>query len=137
VKSREKALGDPDDHSSKTGSCFRVLFTGGTKAAAALLMVGAAYVLLAGLGSEPGATPTEKPSIALLPFADVSRNAEQPYFADGLSEDLLNALGKSPGLRVIGRTSSFSFNGKNEDVRQIAAALGVQHVPFATDANRK
>ena len=96
-------------------------------AAAVALMFGAAYLLLARLASENTAS-TEVPSIAVLPFADVSPIPEQGYFADGLSEELLNALGKVPGLRVIGRTSSFSFKGRNEDVRQIAAALGVRHV---------
>jgi TolB-like protein/DNA-binding winged helix-turn-helix (wHTH) protein len=120
----------PDQADARAGNP-RVWRRPGTMAAAAaaavVLMLGAAYLLLAGRGSEQAA-PTETPSIAVLPFADVSPNADQAYFADGLSEELLNALGQLPGLRVIGRTSSFSFKGKNQDVRQIAAALGVHHV---------
>ncbi len=95
-------------------------------AGTAVLMV-TAYVLLAGRDSGQ-AVPAETPSVAVLPFADVSPNQDQGYFADGLSEELLNALGKLQGLRVSGRTSSFSFKGRNEDVREIAAALDVRHV---------
>jgi TolB-like protein/DNA-binding winged helix-turn-helix (wHTH) protein/Tfp pilus assembly protein PilF len=96
-------------------------------AAAVVLTVAVAYALLAWRGPQPAA-PSETPSIAVLPFVDVSRTFDQEYFADGLSEELLNALGKLPGLRVVGRTSSFAFKGKFEDVRVIAAALGVRHV---------
>ena len=72
--------------------------------------------------------PARAPSIAVLPFADVSPAHDQTYFAEGLSEELLNALGRLNGVRVVGRTSSFSFKGKNDDVRHVAATLGVQHV---------
>ena len=64
----------------------------------------------------------------MLPFADVSPDADQAYFVDGLSEELLNALGKLEGLRVIGRTSSFSFRGRDDDAQSVGAALGVRHV---------
>ena len=57
------------------------------------------------------------PSIAVLPFVDMSPGKDQEYFADGLSEELLNVLAKIPELRVAGRTSSFQFKGKNEDLR--------------------
>jgi TolB-like protein/DNA-binding winged helix-turn-helix (wHTH) protein/Tfp pilus assembly protein PilF len=106
---------------------WRARRTVAAAAAAVVLMFGAAYLLLVGGGSERTAAP-DTPSIAVLPFADVSPDAGQAYFSDGLSEELLNALGKLPGLRVIGRTSSFSFKGKNQDVREIAATLGVRHV---------
>ncbi len=67
-------------------------------------------------------------SIAVLPFADMSAGKDQEYFSDGLSEELLNLLSKIPELKVIGRTSSFSFKGKNEDLRTIAQKLGVNHL---------
>ena len=67
-------------------------------------------------------------SIAVLPFANFSADKENEYFADGLAEDILNALAQVPGLKVIARTSAFSFKGKNEDVRQIAQTLGVTNV---------
>ena len=67
-------------------------------------------------------------SIAVLPFADMSAAKDQEYFSDGLSEELLNLLSKIPELKVIGRTSSFSFKGKNEDLRVIGEKLGVAHI---------
>ncbi len=67
-------------------------------------------------------------SIAVLPFVDMSAAKDQEYFSDGLSEELLNLLAKIPELKVIGRTSSFSFKGKNEDLRSIAEKLGVAHI---------
>jgi TolB-like protein len=69
-----------------------------------------------------------EPSIAVLPFVNMSSDKEQEYFADGLSEELLNQLAQVPKLRVIGRTSSFSFKGKNEDLRKIGELLGVNHI---------
>ena len=67
-------------------------------------------------------------SIAVLPFVDMSAAKDQEYFSDGLSEELLNLLSKIPELKVIGRTSSFSFKGKNEDLRTIGVKLGVAHI---------
>ena len=67
-------------------------------------------------------------SIAVLPFVDMSAAKDQEYFSDGLSEELLNLLAKIPELKVIGRTSSFSFKGKNEDLRIISQKLGVAHI---------
>ena len=67
-------------------------------------------------------------SIAVLPFANLSADRENEYFGDGLAEEIINALAQVDGLKVIARTSAFSFKGKNEDVRQIAQALGVTNV---------
>ena len=67
-------------------------------------------------------------SIAVLPFVDMSADKDQEYFSDGLSEELLNLLSKIPELKVIGRTSSFSFKGKNEDLRIIGEKLGVANI---------
>lgn len=67
-------------------------------------------------------------SIAVLPFVNMSNDPNQEYFSDGLSEELLNLLSKVPEMKVIGRTSSFSFKGKNEDLRSIAKKLGVAHI---------
>ncbi len=67
-------------------------------------------------------------SIAVLPFVDMSSEQDQEYFADGLSEELLNLLAQIPALTVIARTSSFSFKGQNVDVATIAGKLGVSHV---------
>ena len=67
-------------------------------------------------------------SLAVLPFVNLSSDPEQEYFSDGLSEELLNQLAQVKGLRVTGRTSSFSFKGKNEDLRVIGEKLGVGHL---------
>ena len=66
----------------------------------------------------PGSEIRAAPSIAVLAFADMSPGKDQEYFADGLAEELLNLLAKVPGLHVAGRTSSFAFKGKNEDLRR-------------------
>lgn len=63
-------------------------------------------------------------SIAVLPFVDMSQAKDQEYFSDGLSENVIDLLAKVPSLKVIGRTSSFSFKGKNEDLRVIGEKLG-------------
>lgn len=68
------------------------------------------------------------PSIAVLPFADLSPAKDQEYFSDGLAEELLNSLVKLPGLHVAARTSSFQFKGKNEDLREIGKKLNVNAV---------
>jgi len=67
-------------------------------------------------------------SIAVLPFVNMSSDPEQEYFSDGLSEEILNLLAKVPDLKVIGRTSSFAFKGKNMDLRSIGQALDVSTV---------
>ncbi|HWE53280.1 MAG TPA: protein kinase [Bryobacteraceae bacterium] len=74
------------------------------------------------------AKPEELPSIAVLPFANMSGDKEQEYFSDGLAEEILNLLTKIPGLRVIARTSAFAFKGQNLDIRKIAEALGVRNI---------
>ena len=69
-----------------------------------------------------------QPSIAVLPFANMSRDADDEYFSDGLAEEIINALVKVPDLKVIARTSAFSFKGQNIDVRKIAETLSVTTV---------
>ncbi len=76
----------------------------------------------------PPAAPQGPPSIAVLPFADMSPAKDQEYFADGLAEELLNKLAKIPELKVTARTSSFQFKGKNEDLRVIGQKLSVTAV---------
>jgi len=77
--------------------------------------------------AEETAAEPEK-SIAVLPFVDMSPQKDQDYFTDGLTENLLNALAKLKDLKVAGRTSSFAFKNKNEDLRSIGDQLGVAHV---------
>jgi TolB-like protein/Tfp pilus assembly protein PilF len=83
----------------------------------------------AGAVGEAGIPEIDKdPSIAVLPFANLSSDKEQEYFSEGISEELLNLLAKVPKLRVIARTSSFSFKGKEASVAEIARALKVAAV---------
>jgi TolB-like protein/Tfp pilus assembly protein PilF len=78
--------------------------------------------------ANPEAAASHLPSIAVLPFANMSGDKEQEYFSDGLAEEIINALAQIPALKVIARTSAFSFRGQNTDIRRIAATLGVTHV---------
>jgi eukaryotic-like serine/threonine-protein kinase len=74
------------------------------------------------------ARPAEQPSIAILPFANMSGDKENEYFSDGLAEEIINALTHVPGLLVTARTSAFSFKGKDVKVSGIAHELGVEHI---------
>ncbi len=97
-----------------------------------------AVALVAGMAVWRGrehATPPQResmaspvPSIAVLPFADLSPGKDQEYFADGVAEEMLNALSHVEGLHVAGRTSSFSFKGKTVDIREIGRQLSVRAV---------
>ena len=69
--------------------------------------------------------PKRPPSIAVLPFADMSPGGDQEYFCDGMAEELINALTQIQDLRVIARTPAFSFKCKNVDVREIGRQLNV------------
>jgi len=75
----------------------------------------------------PARAPTRDagPSIAVLPFTNLSADKEQEYFSDGLAEEILNALSQVRGLRVMARASSFSFRGREQDVRKIGRELNV------------
>ena len=72
--------------------------------------------------------PSIKPSIAVLPFLDLSPKKDQEYFSDGMAEEILNALTKVGGLRVAARTSSFAFKGRNKDIPTIGERLNVDYV---------
>ncbi|HYD07291.1 MAG TPA: adenylate/guanylate cyclase domain-containing protein, partial [Reyranella sp.] len=81
--------------------------------------------------SAPAAVPLplpDKPSIAVLPFQNMSGDPEQDYFADGIVEDVITALSRTKSLFVIARNSSFSYKGKSPDVRQVGRELGVRYV---------
>ncbi|MFT4767859.1 MAG: TolB-like protein/tetratricopeptide (TPR) repeat protein [Glaciecola sp.] len=76
----------------------------------------------------PAVSTPPDASIAVMPFADLSPRGDQEYFADGISEELLNVLAKVQELKVAGRTSSFSFKGRNEDLEEIGRVLKVAHI---------
>lgn len=102
--------------------------------AALALAAGVSWFTIAqrvsGPSTEPEiATANEAgPSIAVLPFVDMSAAQDQGFLSDGISEEIVNRLGQIPALRVIARTSSFSFRGESVDIPEIAAKLNVTHV---------
>ena len=75
----------------------------------------------------PAAAISDK-SIAVLPFTDMSEKRDQEYFADGMADEIIDLLARIPALKVIGRTSSFQFKGKNQDLRAIGSTLGTAYV---------
>jgi TolB-like protein/Flp pilus assembly protein TadD len=77
---------------------------------------------------EPSRSLSDKPSIAVLPFTNMSGDPEQQYFSDGITEDIITELSRSRGLFVIARNSSFQYRDKTVDVRRIARDLGVRYV---------
>jgi TolB-like protein/DNA-binding winged helix-turn-helix (wHTH) protein len=96
-------------------------------AAAAILVVAAAALLIRAYVMPDAASPTST-AIAVLPFADMSPGQDHEYLADGIAEEILNALSASTSLRVIARTSSFSFKDRNADIATIAKQLNVSHI---------
>ena len=78
--------------------------------------------------ARPGPTLPEKPSIAVLPFQNMSGDSEQEYFADGMVEDITTALSRLRWLFVIARNSSFTYKGRAVDVKQVGRELGVRYV---------
>jgi TolB-like protein/Flp pilus assembly protein TadD len=93
-----------------------------------IIIVVAAFFIYKNFSAKNDKAEVIDKSIAVLPFVNMSNDKNQEYFSDGLSEELLNLLSKTSELKVIGRTSSFSFKGKNEDLRIIAEKLGVAHI---------
>jgi TolB-like protein/tRNA A-37 threonylcarbamoyl transferase component Bud32 len=75
-----------------------------------------------------GSALADDKSVAVLPFTSMSADPDSEYFGDGIAEEIINALGRLPGLRVAARASAFAFRGKADDLRAIAAQLGVRTV---------
>jgi TolB-like protein len=93
------------------------------------LVVALAFIAWDKLGPETGQPGSiEDKSVAVLPFADLSQGGDQEWFADGLTEEILNALARLPQLKVTARTSSFEFKNTNIAVSEIANRLGVAHI---------
>ncbi len=80
------------------------------------------------LAVQAGAGSTHTPSLAVLPFANLSADKENEYFSDGLAEDIIDSLTQLPGIRVMARTSSFAFRGTDQGVREVGARLEVEHI---------
>ena len=101
----------------------------------AAVLVGVAILGFTRLGGQLPASGSKEvivtegaPSVAVLPFVNMSGNAENEYFSDGLTETLLHMLAQIQDLKVAARTSSFAFKGRQDDIREIASALDVAHV---------
>ena len=118
---------------------LRATATRGSWARRSLIVLGIALVAalgyfvvdkfwIRGPSAQDAMMPAVDKSIAVLPFVDMSEKRDQEYFADGMSEELLNLLAQVPDLKVPARTSSFYFKGKQVRVAEIAKALGVTHV---------
>jgi serine/threonine-protein kinase len=124
-----KRAEDVDINKSTTRKTGRKLIwvTGVVAILAAALFVSGRLNLFHSKPSTTTVAANDK-SIAVLPFVDLSQGKDQEYFCDGISEEILDALAKVEGLRVVARTSSFSFKGKNADVGEIAQKLNVQNV---------
>src|SRR6266853_3730169 len=87
------------------------------------------YFAMRGRGSSSADSRAVEPSsIAVLPFADLSPEKDQEYFCDGMTEEIIDALSKIGGIRVVARTSTFSFKGKQQDIREIGKKLNVAAV---------
>jgi TolB-like protein len=119
---------------SATGHRLNYVITGFLVIAVALLLV--ERQLKPVVVEEPGSVVAEVASeeaqigksIAVLPFVNMSSDAEQEFFSDGITEEILNSLASVQELKVAGRTSSFAFKGQNDDLRRIGEALGVNHI---------
>lgn len=99
--------------------------------AGALFAVVAAALLLAGAwlySARDSASAAEIPTIAVLPFADLSPERDKAYFSEGVAEEILSVLARDPGIKVIGRSSSRQFQDSSSDLQDIRKALGVTHV---------
>src|SRR5437667_2143154 len=94
----------------------------------AAIVVGAFFAFRMSRHMTVPVPPFPEKSIAVLPFLDLSQAKDQEYFCDGMSEEILDALAKVDGLRVVARTSSFSFKGKNPDVSDLGKKLNVENV---------
>lgn len=85
---------------------------------------------LSAAAASPSATghTDDKPSVAVLPFANLSASADDEYFSDGMTDEVISTLSHLPGIRVAARTSAFAFKGQRVDLRNIARQLGVQTI---------
>lgn len=124
VEAADAALEAPDDPSPSPKASRRRVLVG------ALAGLGATAAVAAGMVAMRARSPAGPPdkSVAVLPFEDLSAKADQAWFADGLTEEVLNTLARTPDLRVVSRQASARFRGSDRDPAEIAKRLGVGHV---------
>jgi len=141
----------PGERTQESSRSFRQLTIGSVSVVSAAIAVWVWWVFFGGpsdldsnrssdvstIGSAPSMdvnkgpavmTRGSKPSIAVLPFANLSSDPEQDFFSEGMADEVLNRLARIPDLKVISRSSSFSFKGRNADVATIAERLGVSYL---------
>jgi TolB-like protein/Tfp pilus assembly protein PilF len=126
IKEARKAVGDNGDRQG----VIRTLHGRGYQFIAEIteLAVGKSPEKTEPLASQEAFSLPDKPSIAVLPFQNMSDDPEQEYFADGMSEEIITTLSRIPDLVVIARHSTFVYKGRAVDVRQVGRELGVRHV---------
>lgn len=130
------SLAQADAQPSADSSPLRTVAMPARRAPSVVLITALTAILAVVIGawwirthhSERGLDAISDRSIAILPFVDLSEKQDQAYFADGMAQELLSLLARIPGLKVIGRTSSFQFKGKTEDLRKIGQALEAAYV---------
>jgi len=124
----EKDVDRSSSITPSTGKKLNGVTIGLLALAVAVLLVDKFYLS----GDDAATVATEEmladKSIAVLPFADLSQEQDQEWFADGLAEEILNSLARTPDLLVASRTSAFAYKGSDKDLRVIATELGVAHI---------
>jgi TolB-like protein len=123
----EKDIDRSQSITPNTGKTLNSLIVGALALAVAVLLFDKFYLTDEQLIIEDVVAEADK-SIAVLPFADLSKDQDQEWFADGLAEEILNALVRTPDLLVASRTSSFTYKNSEKDLRAIAMELGVAHI---------
>jgi TolB-like protein len=123
----EKHVDRSQSITPQTGHKLNGLIIGVLALAVVLLLVDKVWLSGAEDGAPAAAAEVDK-SVAVLPFADLSQNQDQEWFADGLAEEILNALARTPDLLISARTSTFAYKGTDKDIPTIAKELGVAHV---------
>lgn len=111
------------DHERPQGSCIQTVAGRGYRFVAVLNGANKAT-----LGDSPALALPDKPSIAVLPFQNMSGDPDQEYFVDGMAEEIITVLSRIRWLFVIARNSSFTYKGQSADVRQVGRELGVRYV---------
>jgi TolB-like protein len=123
----EKNVDRSQSITPQTGQKLNHMIIGVLALAVVLLLVDRVW-LPGGESSTASVTTSVEKSVAVLPFADLSQNQDQEWFADGLAEEILNALARTPDLLISARTSTFAYKGTDKDIPTIAKELGVAHV---------
>jgi adenylate cyclase len=116
------------DQDRKQGSCIQTVPGRGYRFVLPIIRTSAPSGLATKHGLRTPLTLPDKPSIAVLPFVNLSDDPEQEYFADGISEDFITALSRYPSLFVIARNSSFAYKGRTVNVKDVGHELGVRYV---------